>query len=228
MNRNARVWWLVAFAALSVVFWRSPVLFPLRAFVVLVHETGHAVTALLTGASVDHLVVRPDESGEVLYRGGWPVLIASAGYVGTALLGSLLLALTRRPAAHRVAAGALGAVLIAVTLVYVPFHNPFGFGLGLAWGALLVFLAARNFRHLPRVIDALAVMLCLYAVYDFADFLVYDTARSDAGILARYLGLPWLGYPIGLGWVVVSLWLMWRGLRAALGGPAPAPRKRLA
>lgn len=217
-------WWLLAFAALTVVLWHSPVLFPLRSFVVLVHETGHALAALLTGGEVRHLVVRPDESGEVLYSGGWPIVVASAGYVGTALLGSVLLALTRWPAAHRAAVGVLGAVLVAMTLVYVPFGNPFGFGLGLAWGALLLVLAWRRFPHLARVVDALAVMLCLYAVYDFADYLIYDTGRTDAGILARYLGLPWLAWPIGLGWTAVSLYLMYRGLRVALGFGAPRRR----
>jgi hypothetical protein len=202
------------------VFWRSPALFPLRAFVVLVHETGHALAALLTGASVDHLVVRPDESGEVVSRGGWFLVISSAGYVGTAVLGSLLLALTRRPAAHRAAVGLLGAVLVAMTVLYVPFANLFGFVLGLCWGAVLLVLAVKRFPHLARVVDALAVMLCLYAVYDFADFL-RDAGHTDAGILAGYLGAAWLAWPIALGWTAASLYLMYRGLRVALAPGAP-------
>ncbi len=218
------LWWLLGFAALTVVFWHSAVLFPLRAFVVLVHEAGHALAVLLTGGEVLHLVVRPDESGEVLSRGGWRILVSSAGYVGTALLGSMLLALTRNPKAHRIAVGILGAVLVLVTVLYVPFSNPFGFGLGLAWGALLLVMAVKRFPHLARVVDALAVMLCLYAVYDFADYLLHDTDRTDAGILARYLGVPWLAYPIGLGWTLVSLWLMYRGLRIALGTKATPTR----
>lgn len=208
--------WLTLFGVATVLLWRSPLLFPLRTFVVLVHETGHAVAGILTGAEIEHLIVRPDESGEVRYRGGWPIIITSAGYVGTAMLGSALLALTRWPHAHRAVVGLLGATLLLMTILYVPITNVFGFGLGLAWGALLLVMAVKRFPYLARVVDLLAVMLCLYAVYDFADFLLYDPSHTDAGILARYIGLPILAWPIGLGWTAVSLYLMYRGARVAI------------
>lgn len=227
MRRMSRpppaLWWLLAFSAATVVLWHSPVLFPLRAFVVLIHEAGHALATLATGGEVEELVVRPNESGHVLSRGGWSLVIYSAGYVGTALLGSMLLALTRRPAAHRIAVAVLGVVLVVITVLYVPFANAFGFALGLAWGAALLVMAIKRFKYLARVVDALAVMLCLYAVYDFADFLIHDTGRTDAGLLAKHLGVPFLAYPIGLGWTAMSLYLMYRGLRIALAADrAPA------
>jgi hypothetical protein len=86
-RRRRDFWWIMAFAAVTALLWHTVFLFPLRCFVVLVHETGHALAAILTGAQVDHLVVRPDESGEVLYRGGWPVVVSAAGYVGSSGLG---------------------------------------------------------------------------------------------------------------------------------------------
>jgi hypothetical protein len=61
-------------------------------------------------------------------------------------------------------------------------------------------------------------MLCIYAIYDFADFLLGDASRTDAGILAGALGLPFLALPIGLLWVALSLWIMWQGARIALRG----------
>ena len=78
-GRRRDLFWMLGFAVVTVLLWHSIVLFPLRCLVVLVHETGHALAALLTGASIDHLVVRPDESGEVVYRGGWPIVVSAAG-----------------------------------------------------------------------------------------------------------------------------------------------------
>lgn len=226
-RRRRDFWWIMAFAAVTALLWHTVFLFPLRCFVVLVHETGHALAAILTGAQVDHLVVRPDESGEVLYRGGWPVVVSAAGYVGSSGLGALLLALTAYPQSHRVATAVLGAVLVAVTALFVPFTNFFGFVLGMAWGFLLLHLGIRAYPWLPRFVNFLAVMLCFYAVYDFGDFLLGDPMRTDPGILASHLGMPFLAWPIGITWVVLSLWLMYRGARTAFGigsggGPKPA------
>lgn len=222
--RRRDLWWILGFAGLTLLLWHSVVLFPLRCFVVLVHETGHALAALLTGAEVSHLVVRPDESGEVRYAGGWPVIVSAAGYVGSSLLGSVLLALTAYPHLHRIATAALGAVLVAVTALYVPWQNFFGFVLGMVWGLGLLALGVRGFLWLPRVVNFLAVMLCFYAVYDFGDFLLGDPSRTDPGILAAHLGMPFLAWPIGIVWVLISLWLMYRGARTAfgLGGAKPA------
>ena len=49
----------------------------------------------------------------------------------------------------------------------------------------------------------------------FADYLLGDTHATDAGLLADYLGLPFLAYPIGICWSLLSLWLMWTALKAA-------------
>ena len=221
-DRRKDLVWILGFAVVTVLLWHTPVLFPLRCFVVLVHETGHALAALLTGASVSHLVVRPDESGEVMYSGGWPVIISAAGYVGSSLLGAVLLALTAYPRSHRMATAVLGAVLIGVTLLYVPFQNAFGFALGLTWGAGLLHLGIKAYTWLPRFVNFLAVMLCFYAVYDFGDFLLGDPMRTDPGILAKHLGLPFLAWPIGILWVIMSLWMMYRGGRVAFGLDSPA------
>lgn len=221
-----RVVWLAVFALVTLALWRTPVLFPLRCFVVLVHEAGHALAALATGAEVVRLVVNPDESGHVVYRGGSVIITASAGYVGSSLLGAGLLALTPRPTWHRGAVAALGVLLVTLTALYVPFSNPFGAILGLLWGFGLLHVGIKGYAWLPQGVAGLAVMLCIYAVYDFADFLLGDASQTDAGILASALGLPFLAMPIGLFWVALSLWMMWRGARIAFRGVfAPAAAK---
>ena len=62
-------------------------------------------------------------------------------------------------------------------------------------------------------------MLCLYSLHDFKTDLLYVPERTDAGILAMYLGMSaesayLLAYPIALSWVLFSLSIMYRSMRA--------------
>ena len=58
-------------------------------------------------------------------------------------------------------------------------------------------------------------MCCLYSIYDFGDYLLGDAGRTDAGLLARHLGLPFLAVPIGVVWSLISLGILGKGLLAA-------------
>jgi len=80
----------------SLLFWHTPFLYPVKIFVVFIHEAGHAVTTVLTGGQVISMVVTPWQSGYVQHVGGNPLFIAAAGYVGSALFGGLLLLLSTR------------------------------------------------------------------------------------------------------------------------------------
>lgn len=59
---------------------------PIDAWLVAVHETGHAAMALLTGGSVDHIQVNLKD-GHAITRGGWTPLIFAGGYLGNACWG---------------------------------------------------------------------------------------------------------------------------------------------
>ena len=78
----------------SLLFWHTPFLYPIKIFVVFIHEAGHAFTTLLTGGQVVSMVVTPWQSGYVQHVGGNPLFIAAAGYIGSALFGGLLLLIT--------------------------------------------------------------------------------------------------------------------------------------
>lgn len=91
---NTRILWItVATVAIALLFWDTPALLPLKVFVVLLHEVSHALAALLTGGSVEQLVLLQDQGGLAFTRGGSRFLILSAGYVGSALWGALFMQL---------------------------------------------------------------------------------------------------------------------------------------
>ena len=205
-------------AALALLFWETPVIKPFRIFVVLVHEVNHAAAALLTGGEVVEMRTHWDESGHTLTRGGFFPLISAAGYVGSALWGALLIYTSLFPQVQRLALLAVGAVCLGMTLKFTPWGASdffLGMGGGFALGAVALF--SQRGARIGSV--WMGIMLCLYSLHDFRTDLLYVPERTDAGILALHLGVPeasafMLAYPIAFTWVLFSISVMYRALRA--------------
>ena len=212
-----RVLWSFRFhllgAAVMLAFWESWAARPFRMFVVLVHETCHAAASLLTGGEVLEMHTALDESGHTLSRGGYFPLIASAGYVGSALLGALLIYTGSRPRLQRLLLLAVGAACMGMTMWFTPVGGP-DFYLGIIGGLVLVCFAIKSQRAAIAAATWMGILLCLYSLYDFRTDLWTHPELTDAGILARYWGEPLLAYPIALAWVLLSLTAMYRAMRA--------------
>lgn len=198
-------------AAVSLWLWDSSFLKPFRVFVVMVHEVCHAAAALATGGQV--LVMRTawEEYGHTLSRGGWPPVILSAGYVGSALAGSGLIWSGILPQLQRLLLLVVGAVTMGMTMAYTP-KGGLDFYLGIFGGLVLTCMALYSARAGAAGAAWLGVMLCLYSLYDFRTDLWGYAQQTDAGILAAYWGLPWLAYPIAAAWVWLSVWVMYRAM----------------
>lgn len=190
----AAVWYL----------WYTPVIYPLKIFVVLLHEVSHAVALLGTGGVVDHITLDPRQGGATLGAGGWPFVTLSAGYLGSLLFGALLV---KGAQWKRVSAGTLlsfvGGAVLALTAIYV--RNPFGLAFGLLFGGTLVFSG----RKLPavwsrRLTMALGLTSVLYAILDIkSDILDRPGLRSDAYMLAELTGVPTVAW--GVLWIALAL-----------------------
>jgi hypothetical protein len=198
----------------SISFWLAPPLYPFKIFVVFVHEAGHALAALLTGGRVLAMVVTPWESGYVRYVGGNPVVVAAAGYVGSALFGSLLLLCTGKKQWTTTIFGCLALFFALVTLGYV--RNTFGILFGMGTAAVFGALAWKPVPGAPYFIDVLAVMSALYALYDLGDFLLAG-ARTDAVILAEITRIPAVFW--ALLWSGVSILALYMAGKQALTRP---------
>ena len=116
---NAR--WLVIAIALTIFLVFLPfaqiITYPFLIFSTFIHETAHAIAALLTGGQVESLIVRTDGSGLTSTRGGLRFIVSSAGYIGTTLFGALLLILSHKERNVRpVLAGSALFVLIITAL----------------------------------------------------------------------------------------------------------------
>jgi len=59
--------------------------------VIAFHEFGHAITACCTGGRVESISLDPNEGGVTHMRGGISALTLPAGYLGSSLIGALLI-----------------------------------------------------------------------------------------------------------------------------------------
>ena len=202
-----RLRFLAGFAVYFAVLWllwSTPIIYPLKIFVVLLHEISHGVVALATGGTIQRIVITANEGGLCQCPGGSEFLVLSAGYLGSLGWGALILMSGRgRGALPQIAAAVVGVVVIAVTLFYV--RNWFGVLFGVAFGIGLILAS----RHLPRsgnaaLLTALGLTSCLYAILDIkSDVLDRPDVMSDARMLAELTGVPTLVW--GLLWIAVAL-----------------------
>ena len=211
--RVIRTFWLhLVLAVIALVLWDTPVVKPFRVFVVWIHEMGHAGMAIATGGEVEELRVRWNESGHVISRGGIFPLISSAGYVGSAVLGALLIYAGKWLGVQRILLGLIGAVQIGMVIMYTPIWGlDFWFGAGC--GLVLIVVTARFDRPAHVLATWIGVMLCLYSLYDFRTDLWMQTERTDAGILANYFGIAILAYPIAFVWAAISICVMFLAMK---------------
>lgn len=176
--------------------------YPLKVLTVFLHELSHGLGAVVTGGEIVSIELTANEGGLCMTRGGSAFVVTSAGYLGSALWGALLMVIGFRTRADRGVVAFLGFCLVLLTLRYV--RTVFGFTYGLVSGAGLVALA----WLLPAAVSDLTlktigVVSSLYAVWDIgSDTLVRNVPGSDANALGRITGIP--GFVWGMVWVIMA------------------------
>lgn len=219
---------LAAIALGLILLWRIPGIgwaaYPFRLFSTFVHELSHGLAALATGGSFHRFVVETDLSGVAWTSGGVRWLVASAGYVGSAVFGGVLMVLVGWGVGARLLLCALGIVFGALCLLFI--SNAFGMvaGVVLASGLLLAGVWLRS----PWS-DLLLIAFALQAVLDGFNSLlnVFALARgadvhTDAHTLAQLSGLPaplWVAV-----WTAFSAAALLLALRMACRGSSEERR----
>ena len=174
-------------------------MYPLKIFVIFLHEASHAITALLTGAQVLELSLSPQQGGHVKAAGGNGFLIASAGYLGSLFWGAALFLLGLRTRLDKLVVGMMGVLMLGITVLYIRDLFPLVFCILTGIGLLLsAYFFSQSINDLWLRVIGLTSMI--YVPYDiFSDTLARSHLVSDARILAENYG--------GTTMVWGSLWL---------------------
>jgi len=207
----------VAYFGVLWALWDTPVVYPLKIFVVLLHEISHGLMALATGGAIEYIQLDPRQGGACMCSGN-AFLTLSAGYLGSLTWGILLVMAAQAARINsRVVTGLIGFMVVGLTLAYV--QGIFGIGFGLAAGGALV-LAAKKLPALwnQRVLMTLGLTSCLYAVLDIkSDVLDRPELQSDAAMLGDLTGIATEVW--GVLWITVALlasgWLLHRSYQRA-------------
>jgi hypothetical protein len=230
---------LLLFAsALTVVLLFIPfaglIAHPIRLFVTFIHEMGHALAALGTWGEVNRVTLEWNGNGATFTRGGWGIVVASAGYLSTTIYGAALLLLLRRPSLARMAAIGTGALLLLVTVLFA--GNSLAWLTGLTFGGGCLALGVKGKQRLVHfLMSFLGIQCLLNAFFDLITLMYLSTFASgtltDAKIMSDATGgfIPAIVWALGwsvlsLGVLIATLVLYYRSLRrrAALDA-APAP-----
>ncbi len=232
-----RLLFLASFVTLLLNFlpgqYSAIVLYPVRLFVTLIHESGHALAAVLTGGQVLYLKVFTNGEGVTWARTSPLVawVYISGGYVGTAAFGTLLL-VANRLAGWKTTLRLISLYLLTVTLLWA--HNPFDNLFTLCTGAILaaiIFAASLNLsaQWAGFVVSFLAVQCCLNALTDIRILLYLTTQTStenDAVFMSQQYPLPPTMW--ALLWAILSIAMMLPALSYYLSparGSVPRAKK---
>ncbi len=196
---------LLIFIAI-VLLWNTVVIYPLKIFVVFMHEVSHGLAAIATGGSIVEIEINPQQGGHALTRGGDRFWTLTAGYLGSLLWGGVILLLAARTHLDKVVSVLIGIGMVAISIGFGSALFTYLFGIG--FGVVLILMGL----FLPEIVNdwilrIIGVTSCLYAILDIkSDVLDRSNLRSDARMLAEETGLfsteIW-----GIIWIVIAIGL---------------------
>lgn len=195
---------ILIFIVISLL-WGTVVLYPLKIFVVFMHEVSHGLAAYLTGGKIVEIEINPQQGGHALTKGGNRFLILTAGYLGSLIWGGVILLMAARTHFDKAVSVLIGIGMVGITIGFGSdtFTYLFGVGFGVALIAIGLFLPEAANDWILRIIGTTS---CLYAILDIkSDVLDRSHLRSDARMLAELTNLPTLFW--GVVWIIIAVGL---------------------
>lgn len=219
-HQKILVWACVAALAVWLVVPLRFLLLPLVYYNTYIHEFCHALAGLFTGGIVDFVKIHADGSGVTQTAGGNPLLLATSGYVGSSVVGGMLVYFSRTEKGARrmlwIATAFIGlGMLLFVRGDAVGVFAGFGWLLALSASALLMPANAAVFTA-----QFLGVQQCLTSLYSFLVLIKVssgDYGHSDASNMQMATGVPAVVW--SLVWMLIGVAAIGVGLRASWKNP---------
>ncbi|KAF3069634.1 hypothetical protein GL218_07964 [Daldinia childiae] len=209
---------IAVYVVVIAILWNVPYvrwsLWPFKMLVIAFHEFGHAITACCTGGRVKSISLDPREGGVTHMVGGKSAITLPAGYLGSSLIGALLIFCGFDIVASKIASMVLG-VCFLLTLWWGKRDWLTIVTILLAVGLLVAFWFIAHAEPLRFLVLFIGVMSSLYSVWDICDDLILRKVNSsDASVFAeRYGGSSqcW-----GVIWSIISVCFMAAGIIAGI------------
>ena len=182
--------------------------------VIAFHEFGHAFAAVLTGGRVKSISLDPREGGVTHMYGGIQGITLPAGYLGSSLIGALLIFCGFNVVASKVASIVLG-VCFLLTLWWGRRDWLTILTILLAVGLLVGCWFIKQGEALRFVVLFIGVMSSLYSIWDICDDLILRKVNeSDSSVFAKRYGGSSQCW--GVIWSIISILFMVAGIVAGI------------
>jgi len=238
-DAKPQIWLLLVATVVTIALWIIPyggyIVYPIRLFVTFIHESSHALMAVVTGGAVQSLTIAADGSGLTYsapsgFFGG--MLTSSAGYIGTTVAGVLMLYLIRKrfsPNKILTAEGLFVALMLVVFTLLSPIFNFLSLQVsfssvlftlitgGVLAGGLIALGIFASSRLASFAVAFLAVQCLLNAITDQITLFFINSPFSGSDVQNDALNMANATHLPGIVWVVVwigiSLLMISLGLR---------------
>lgn len=168
---------IVAYVVVIALLWNIPyirwILYPFKMLTIAFHEFSHAIACVLTGGKVEKISLDPREGGVTHMRGGKGALTLPAGYLGSSLVGALLIFCGFNIVASKIAS----LVLAACFLVTLWWGKKDWLTISTILAAVGLLAACWFISHaeaLRFVVLFIGVMSALYSVWDIVSVRPYS------------------------------------------------------
>jgi len=205
-NKNQNITELVFLSfvlIISFLFWDTYLVYPIKLFVVLIHEISHAISAILSGGRVIAFNIGFDLSGKCEAENGNNILIATSGYLGSLLFGLLIFYSTYN---KKIGKWLLIIISVLILITSVSLMQNFSLTLLAVLYSVLLFASAffLRIRIDSYILKLFGMLSCVYVLFDIKEDILSGTSTiSDASILSDLINVPTV--VIGLIWLVISL-----------------------
>jgi hypothetical protein len=200
---------LSGFFIASVILWNNIIIYPIKLFVVMLHEMSHCLTAVLLGGQIQEIQIDHRIGGycrtispQTFFT---HFFIASAGYLGSLIWGGLILIVAFKTEYDRYVSLAIGIVAAILSVYVIKTGELFGilFSFGFSFMMIVSYKFLSNTFH-DYMLKFLGLTSCMYTVIDIKSDLIDRTGiGSDADAIAALTGIP--SILVGLAWMLIAL-----------------------
>lgn len=210
---------LLVFLVAAVVLWNTFLLYPVKIFVVMLHEMSHGLMAELFGGDIIEIQIDRQIGGYCKYTVPDSFLgrfmIASAGYLGSLFWGALILILAVRTDKDRYISLGIGIALLLLSWFVIKTGEWFGIVMTVSFALFMIasFKLLSDTFH-DYFLKFIGMVSCIYVVIDIKSDLIDRTGiGSDADSIAEMTGIPSL--VVGIIWFFLASLVIYYTLKYA-------------
>lgn len=212
-SRSHTILYLIGMLLIVFVFWNTLLIYPIKLFVVMLHEMSHGLMAILFGGKILQIQIDSQIGGYCEYQiqaGFWgQFMTSSAGYLGSLIGGILILLAAIKSIKDKYITLIIGIILLLLSYFVLQSGELFGTAITLGFG--LFMMVAFKYGH-PLFHDLfikfIGITSCVYVIIDIKEDLLFPLTNqvSDAHQIAILTGIP--SKIVGIFWMLIALLLL--------------------